>query len=229
LPATVTAIYYYGTGCSTPDNQAIVRLALERVFTEASHIEINTDMLGAARALCGQRAGIACILGTGSNTCFYQNGQIAHQVANLGFWLGDEGSGGYLGKVLVSKYLLQELPSDLSAKFQKRHPDLTRDIVLENAYKKPSPNRYFAKFSKFLFDNRSHPAAYHIVYEAFSVFLERYIFKYDQHQQVSINFTGSVAFYYSDILRQVANDKGISIGNIIENPIAGLALYHSEI
>lgn len=228
LNDVISEIYYYGTGCSTPDNQAIVRSALERVFPKASHIEINTDMLGAARALCGHQSGIACILGTGSNTCYYEGGQIAHQVANLGFWLGDEGSGGYLGKTLVTKYLLGELPQDLAAKFQKRHPTLTRDVVLENAYKKPSPNRYFAGFSKFLFDNRSHPAAYNLVYEAFGIFLDRYIAKYEQHRQVRVNFVGSVAFYYSDILRQVATDKGISIGNIMENPIAGLSLYHSE-
>ncbi len=224
----ITAIYYYGTGCSTPDNQAIIRLALERVFVDAQHIEINTDILGAARALCGQSAGLACILGTGSNTCFYDGQKIDHQVANLGFWLGDEGSGGYLGKTLVTAYLLGELPTDLATKFQKRHPLLTRDVVLENAYKKPSPNRYFASFSKFLFDNRSHHFAYQLIYKAFDIFFERYISKYPNYAQLKVHFTGSVAFYYADILRQVANDKNITIGIVSENPIAGLSLYHSE-
>jgi glucosamine kinase len=228
LNGQVSSIYYYGTGCSTPENQAIIRLALERVFADVQHIQINTDMLGAARALCGHQPGLACILGTGSNTCFYDGQSIDHQVANLGFWLGDEGSGGYLGKTLVTAYLLNELPSDLATKFQKRHPLLTRDIVLENAYKKPSPNRYFAGFSKFLFDNRSHPFAYQLVYQAFSLFFERYISKYPNYSQLKVHFTGSVAFYYADILRQVANDKNITIGIVMENPIAGLSLYHSE-
>ena len=146
---------------------------------------------------------------------------------SLGFWLGDEGSGGYLGKTLVVKYMQEELPDDLSEKFSKKF-QLTRIDLLGNAYKKPFPNRYFAGFSKFLFDNRNHPVAYQIIYEAFSVFLEKYVCKHPDYQKYKVHFTGSVAFYYNDILRRAAAEKGLTVRNILETPIAGLTLYHQQ-
>ena len=222
----ITEVYYYGTGCGTESSCAIVRQAIQQVFSEATTVSVASDLLGAARALCGHEVGIACILGTGSNSCYYDGEQISYQIPNLGFWLGDEGSGGNLGKTLVTNYLLKDLAPDLEAKFEKRFPNTTRDLVLENAYKKPFPNRYFASFSKFLFDNRSHPQAYRLVYDSFDLFFQKYICKYPDYKQLKIHFTGSVAFYYSDILRQVANDKGVTVKNIMETPIAGLTLYH---
>lgn len=222
----ITEVYYYGTGCGTESSCAIVRQAIQQVFSEATTVSVASDLLGAARALCGHEVGIACILGTGSNSCYYDGEQISYQIPNLGFWLGDEGSGGNLGKTLVTNYLLKDLAPDLEAKFEKRFPNTTRDLVLENAYKKPFPNRYFASFSKFLFDNRSHPQAYRLVYDSLDLFFQKYICKYPDYKQLKIHFTGSVAFYYSDILRQVANDKGVTVKNIMETPIAGLTLYH---
>lgn len=222
----ITEVYYYGTGCGTESSCAIVRQAIQQVFSEATTVSVASDLLGAARALCGHEVGIACILGTGSNSCYYDGEQIGYQIPNLGFWLGDEGSGGHLGKTLVTNYLLKDLAPDLEAKFEKRFPNTTRDLVLENAYKKPFPNRYFASFSKFLFDNRSHPQAYRLVYDSFDLFFQKYICKYPDYKKLKIHFTGSVAFYYSDILRQVANDKGVTVKNIMETPIAGLTLYH---
>ena len=222
----VTEVYYYGTGCGTQSSCAIVQQAILQVFPEAATVSVASDLLGAARALCGHEVGIACILGTGSNSCYYDGEQIGYQIPNLGFWLGDEGSGGNLGKTLVTNYLLKDLAPELEAKFDKRFPNTTRDLVLENAYKKPFPNRYFASFSKFLFDNRSHPQAYRLVYDSFDLFFQKYICKYPDYKQLKVHFTGSVAFYYSDILRQVANDKGVTVKNIMETPIAGLTLYH---
>lgn len=223
---SVTEVYYYGTGCGTESSCAIVQQAIQQVFSEATTVSVASDLLGAARALCGHEVGIACILGTGSNSCYYDGEQIGYQIPNLGFWLGDEGSGGNLGKTLVTNYLLKDLAPDLETKFEKRFPNTTRDLVLENAYKKPFPNRYFASFSKFLFDNRSHPQAYRLVYDSFDLFFQKYICKYPDYKQLKVHFTGSVAFYYSDILRQVANDKGVTVKNIMETPIAGLTLYH---
>ncbi len=222
----VAEVYYYGTGCGTESSCAIVQQAIQQVFPEATTVSVASDLLGAARALCGHEVGIACILGTGSNSCYYDGEQIGYQIPNLGFWLGDEGSGGNLGKTLVTNYLLKDLAPELEAKFDKRFPNTTRDLVLENAYKKPFPNRYFASFSKFLFDNRSHPQAYRLVYDSFDLFFQKYICKYPDYKQLKVHFTGSVAFYYSDILRQVANDKGVTVKNIMETPIAGLTLYH---
>ena len=224
----VSEIHFYGTGCAGEEPCAIVRRGLEAVFPTAQTIEVDSDMLGAARGLCGHEAGIACILGTGSNNCLYDGRNIADKIPSLGFWLGDEGSGGYLGKTLVTAFLHKEMPEDLADKFAKRY-GLTREIVLENAYKKPFPNRYFAGFSKFLFDNRSHPFAYRLAYDAFGEFLAKYVCKLPDHQKYKAHFVGSVAFYYSDILRRAAAEKGIVVGHIMETPIAGLALYHRPV
>jgi len=182
-------------------------------------------MLGAARGLCGHEAGIACILGTGSNNCLYDGRYIVDKIPSLGFWLSDEGSGGYLGKMVVVSYLQKDMPADLAEKFATRY-GLTREIVLENAYKKPFPNRYFSTFSKFLFDNRSHPFAYQMANDAFVLFFQKYICKFEQHKTQKTHFTGSVAFYYSDILRRAATSQGVIVGTIMETPIAGLTLYH---
>ena len=223
----INEIYFYGTGCVGEEALTTMRNALKIVFPEAQKIDVESDMLGAARGLCGHEAGIACILGTGSNNALFDGKNITAQIPSLGFWLGDEGSGGYLGKTLVVKYMQQELPEDLSEKFSKKF-QLTRVDLLENAYKKPFPNRYFAGFSKFLFDNRNHPVAYQIIYEAFSVFLEKYVCKHPNYEKYKVHFTGSVAFYYNDILRRAAAEKGITVRNILETPIAGLTLYHQQ-
>jgi glucosamine kinase len=227
LTGEVTAVYFYGTGCAGEYACSIVEKAIRAVFPQATKVEIDSDMLGAARGLCGHEAGFACILGTGANNCLYDGRNIADKIPSLGFWLSDEGSGGYLGKTVVVSFLQKEMPTDLAEKFEKRY-GLTREIVLENAYKKPFPNRYFSTFSKFLFDHRSHPFAYQMVYEAFSLFLRKYVCKFEQSKTLKINFTGSVAFYYSDILRRAAADLGLTVGIIMETPIAGLTLYHQS-
>jgi len=222
----VQNIYFYGAGCNSPTACRIVETALQAVFPNARTVEVGSDMLGAARAVCHRQPGIACILGTGSNACLYDGRVITQTGLSLGFWLGDEGSGGYLGKALVVRYLRGELAPDLLEKFSRRYPAVERLTVLDHAYKQPFPNRYFASFSKFLFDNRSHPQVYQLVYDAFALFMDTYVRKFPDHEQLPVHFVGSVAFYYSDILRQVANDKGIALRHILENPISGLTLYH---
>ena len=122
--------------------------------------------------------------------------------------------------------LIQELPEELRTKFNKRYGEKDRLEIIENAYQKPFPNRYFGSFSKFIFDNRQHPFLYQLVSDAFSIFFDKYILKYPDYQKYKIHFTGSVAFYYSDILRRVATEKGCTVGVIMETPIAGLTLFH---
>jgi glucosamine kinase len=223
---SITEVFYYGTGITNDEKAGVIIKAIRSVFPNVQTIEAHSDMLAAARALCGREAGIACILGTGSNSCFYDGLNIAFQVPPLGFWLGDEGSGGNLGKQLILSYLHKELPEELRQKFNKRFGEKDRLEIIENAYQKPFPNRYFAGFSKFIFDNRQHPFMYQLVSNAFGLFFEKYILKYPNYQQYKIHFTGSVAFYYSDILRRVASEKGCTAGIIMESPIAGLTLFH---
>jgi glucosamine kinase len=223
---SVTEIFYYGTGITNDEKAEVIKKAIRSVFPDIQTIEAHSDMLAAARALCGREAGIACILGTGSNSCFYDGSTISFQVPPLGFWLGDEGSGGSLGKQLILSYLHKELPEELRTKFNKRFGEKERLEIIENAYHKPFPNRYFASFSKFIFDNRQHPFLYQLVSNAFGLFFEKYLLKYPDYQKYKIHFTGSVAFYYSDILRRVAAEKGCTAGIIMESPIAGLTLFH---
>ncbi len=227
LDTVMNEVHYYGAGCSAPDKAAVVKEVLSLSFPEAV-ISVNNDMLAAARALCGHNKGVACILGTGSNSCFFDGEQISQQVPNLGFWLGDEGSGGHLGKMLIQAYLHKELPEALHAKFSKRYNAPTRDEIIEQLYKKPFPNRYAASFAKFLFDNRTDAYAYKMVYKAFDEFFARYVVKYEGYLEVPVHFVGSIAFYHSNILRQVALDRNIMVKNILESPIAGLTLYHQE-
>ncbi len=221
----IKQIYFYGTGCSTPERCQIVSDALQQVFP-AAKVDVQTDILGAARGLCGKEEGIACILGTGSNSVLYNGENIDKSTVNLGFWLGDEGSGGYLGRQLVTDFLNKEMPDNLYQLLEKRY-HLTRNEVLDNVYK-PFPNRYFASFSKFLFDHLREAYCYELVYKAFDLFFQRHVCKFENYKNYKVHFTGSVAFYYANVLRQVANDKGITLKNIMEEPAAGLVLYHQD-
>lgn len=223
----ISKVFYYGTGITSEEKSEIVKIAMQKAFKKAN-IEVFDDMQAAARSLCLDEPGIACILGTGANSCYYDGKSITEQIKPLGFWLGDEGSGGYLGKELIKKYLRQELSPEIREKFIKKFGELTRTEILDKAYNKPMPNKYFAGFSKFIFDNRANPEMYLIVYEAFNLFFEKNVLKYTNYQSVKVHFTGSVAFYYSDILRKVAVKNGITVGVILESPIAGLVLFHKN-
>jgi glucosamine kinase len=219
-------IYFYGAGCSAPDKQAMVEAAIKEVYPN-SKIEVHHDLEAAARALCGDEPGIACILGTGSNSCLYDGQEIVEALPNLGFILGDEGSGGYMGKRLVQTFLNNELPADIHEAFQKRY-NLTRDEVVDHVYRKPYPNRYMATFAKFLFDHRQHPFVYQMIFQSFCDFFEKTIIKYPDYQQYNVNFVGSIAFYFGDILRKVAQQYNVRVQHILESPMAGLSLYHQQ-
>ncbi len=222
----VTKIFYYGTGVSSEKNQHSIQSAFEHHFEEAK-IEIGWDLLAAARALCGQEPGIACILGTGSNSCHYDGQRIVDNVANLGWILADEGSGTSLGKQLVFDYFRRNIPEKLAVQFHARFP-WTREEVLEKVYQQEKPSAFLASFAKFIFQHLKEPYCYKLIYNSFSSFYENNIMKYDNYKNLKVHFTGSIAFYFSDVLRQVANDKGVTVKNILEGPIAGLTLYHRK-
>lgn len=226
VQGNVTKVFFYGTGVSSPRNQDLVRSAFLEFFPGAA-VNIEWDLLGAARALCGREKGIACILGTGSNSCLYDGNTITEQVANLGWILADEGSGTNLGKTLLVDYFRKKMPEDLSKQFQQRFP-FTREEFLEKIYQQEKPSTFLATFSKFIFQHLKEPYCYRLVYNGFSEFYENNVMKYPDFQNVKVHFVGSIAFYYSDLLRQVANDKGVTVKNILETPIAGLTLYHQR-
>ncbi len=226
IKANIKEIFYYGTGCSSDKNRKLIRNVFEMFFPQA-HIEIWHDLLAAARAMCGTEEGIACILGTGSNSCYYDGAKIVDNVTSLGYILGDEGSGSYLGKKIVADYLRKDLPEKLWDQFKKRFP-FDRDEILDRVYTQEMPSRFLGSFSHFIFQNLKEPYCYKLVYDGFNEFFEKNVMKYTGYEKLKVHFTGSVSFYFSDILRQVANDKGITVKNILESPIAGLTLYHKQ-
>jgi N-acetylglucosamine kinase-like BadF-type ATPase len=224
--AVPTHIYFYGAGCGTEAKCSLVATALWALFPD-SIVAVQSDVVAAARGTCGTAPGIACILGTGSNSCLFDGKKIISQMPCLGFTLGNEGSGSYLGKKLLTLALNHELPLDLQEKFQKRYPQ-SQSEILHHVYNKPFPNRYIASFAKFLFDQRQHPFAAGLVHQNFLEFLDRTVCKYPDYRQLPTHFVGSIAFYFADILRKAAKTREIQVGRVLQSPIAGLALYHQE-
>ena len=220
-------IFFYGAGCSSEENRRRMYEALSIQFPTAN-VAINHDIMGAARALCGHEEGIACILGTGANSCQYDGKEIIANVPSLGFVLGDEGSGAYFGKMLMAAYLRQELPQRLQDLLTEQY-GLTKDIILHKTYSESLPARFLGQFSHFIAKNLKEPSLYKMVYRGFELFMERNVMRYEEFRNCKAHFVGSVAYFYANILRKTAQDKGIIVGNIIESPIAGLTLYHQKI
>jgi len=223
----IDQVYYYGTGITGDEQSEIIREFLSRNILGAK-LQIENDLMAAAKASCGDEKGIACILGTGSNSGFYDGQKIIEQIPPLGFWLGDEGSGGHLGKMLILSYLHKEMPEELRKSFIARFGELNRLDVLEKAYQGEFPNRWFGSFSKFIFQHRREAFCYQLIEQSFQQFCSLYILKYTQAYEYPIHFTGSVAFYYSDILKRVLNTHKLKLGHISEAPMAGLTLYHKN-
>jgi glucosamine kinase len=222
----VSQIFFYGAGVSSEKNQLAIKTAFLEFFPDAE-IEIGWDLLAAARALCGHEPGIACIMGTGSNSCLYDGRNITDNVANLGWILADEGSGAYMGKILLVDYLRKKLPPTLADSFHARYP-FSREEFLEKVYQQEKPSAFLGSFTRFIYDHLKEPYCYNLVAGSFAEFYENNVMKYAGYKDLKVHFTGSVAYHFSSILRQVANDKGITVKNILEGPIAGLTLYHQN-
>ncbi|MDE6073623.1 MAG: ATPase, partial [Muribaculaceae bacterium] len=221
----IDEIHYYGAGCLGDEVCGNVRRALAKNIN-AEVIEVDTDLLAAARALCGRKPGIACIMGTGSNSCYYDGEKIVDNVSPLGFILGDEGSGAVLGKLLVGDVLKNQIPQDLSEKFLKQY-DLDRMKIIRRVYKEPQANRFLASLTPFLIENIEEPAIHRLVLNSFKSFFVRNISNYDQYRTMPINFVGSIAYYYRDVLTEAADSLDCTIGTIIKSPMEGLIQYHS--
>ncbi|HCW06292.1 MAG TPA: N-acetylglucosamine kinase [Cytophagales bacterium] len=222
----VSKIFFYGTGVSSEKNVESIRSVFAEYFPDAA-TEVGWDLLAAARALCGREPGIACILGTGSNSCLYDGEKIIDNVANLGWILADEGSGTYMGKQIVFDYFRNEMPTKLAEQFHARFP-WSREEVLEKVYQEEKPGAFLASFSKFIFQHVKEPYCYKLAYNSISDFFENNVMKYKDYKNLKVHLVGSIGFYFSDVVRQVANDKGVTLKNILESPIAGLTLYHQK-
>jgi N-acetylglucosamine kinase-like BadF-type ATPase len=223
--ASINEVHFYGTGLSNQNNALILKSVLKKIFKKAK-ISIETDLTAAARALCGKEKGIACILGTGSNSCFFNGRKIINNSPGIGFILGDEGSGAYLGKKVIQYYLYQTFDEELMASFEKRF--LTNPMeILENVYKKPMANRYLASFAIFLAENRGHYMIENIIEDGLNDFFFTHIYKYKESWTHPINFIGSVAFGFKDVLQELCNGYELELGKVMKAPMKGLIEYHS--
>ena len=220
------AVYFYGAGCGFPDKIEIVHRAISKQLKVKGNVEVATDMLAAARGLCGREAGIACIMGTGSNSCYYDGENIVANVSPLGFILGDEGSGACLGKLMVGDLLKNQMTPELKEKFLKQF-DLTPADIIDREYRKPFPNRFLASLSPFLAQNINEPCVHELVLNSFKAFFKRNIMQYENYQNLKVNLIGSVAFYYKEVLAEAAEAMGIQLGTIIQSPMEGLIKYHA--
>jgi len=223
--AVVDEICFYGAGC-TPEKSVVVADALRETFASHPRIFVGSDMLGAARALCQHEAGIACILGTGANSCYYDGIDIVSNVSPLGYILGDEGSAAYIGKRLVGDVLKCQFSAELCQLFfQETHLD--GPMIINKVYREPMPNRFLGQTSQFCQHHRDNPEIHRFLLDCFTQFFVRNVKNY-HHDDLPIHFVGSIAVVYEAELRAAATSIGLTIGRIIKAPLEGLIDYHNS-
>ncbi len=222
----IDSIYYYGAGCATTEACDRIRLRLQQLWPLAETVEVHSDMLGAARGLLGHKKGIACILGTGSNSCLYNGHEIINSIPSLGYILGDEGSGAALGKRLLSDIFKKQLPEEICKEFFNAYP-VTKEELLNHVYRMPAPNQWLAEFVGFLDQRLLNPHLYQLVLREFTRFVKRNVSVYPSAHTFPIAFTGSIAWKFEKILREAASQLGYSIKAIDQHPINGLIEYHT--
>jgi N-acetylglucosamine kinase-like BadF-type ATPase len=224
LSEKVTNIHFYGAGIINEEKANIVRVVLTKLFPKAN-FDVQSDLLASAHATLGRKKGIACILGTGSNSCLYDGNRIIAHVPPLGFILGDEGSGSVLGRKLISDYLKGIMPDDLKDKFKNKF-GFDYAGYLEHIYKKEKPNKFLASFVPFLTENMEQEYCQELVVQSFDEFVHRNILQYPGYKNMKISFVGSIAFYFKEQLELVLTKNGLQKGVIIKEPLEGLLTYH---
>ena len=221
----ITHIHFYGAGC-TPEKSVIVKEQLQALFLDAD-IDVQSDLLGAARSLCGKEQGIACILGTGSNSCLYDGEKIIANVSPLGYILGDEGSGAVLGKRLVGDCLKHQLPEHICQAFLNE-TGLTPADIINKVYRQPQANRFLASLTPFLSAHREEPEIHALLVGCFTEFFKRNVMQYEA-KEAEVHFTGSIAWFFQEEVKEAAESLGIHTGKFIKSPIHGLTKFHFEL
>ncbi len=219
----ITKVDYYGTGIHDADRAEIIAAALRNIMPNAV-VEVEHDLLASARATCVDKAGIACIIGTGSNTCLYDGQHIIDNVSNLGFMAGDEGSGAHLGKKLIQAYFYRELPEEIKADFEAKFPD--GQTAIKNRIYESNPNVYLASFTRFLASWKHHVFIQNLVADAFGELIDRHVMKYANCKDFPVHFVGSIAHYFQEILGECLTKRGLTLGIVIKKPIDNLLKYH---
>ncbi|MBL4594390.1 MAG: hypothetical protein JKX68_11335 [Flavobacteriales bacterium] len=220
----VTQVYFYAAGCATQEKRNVLQSPLSTFFSNAK-VEVEHDMLAAARATTGKSKGLVAILGTGSNSCLYDGTEIVENVAALGFILGDYGGGADIGKTFIKSLIGRELPVEVEVDFNEEYKLSTPD-VLDAVYKQALPNRFLAGFSKFVFQHINNPVILKMVEHRFELFFEKNICKYSDYQNNTLHMVGSIAYIYQDIFKKTAEKHNVKIGKVIKQPIEELVKYH---
>ena len=222
--AKITEVHFYGTGLSNPNNAQILRKALKNIFPSAT-VQVYQDVMATARASCGTSKGIACILGTGSNCCYFNGKRIVKISPCIVYVLGDEGSGAYLGRKVIQYYLYNTFDEELRYKFDAKF--VTNKVeILENTYKRPLPNRYLAGFAVFLAENRGHYMVENIIEDGLNDFFFQHLCKFNESWKYPVHFVGGVAYGFKDVLQELCKSYQFDFGRVLKNPMEGLVDYH---
>lgn len=219
----VKEIYFFGAGCSSPDKIEVISNGISSYFTNA-YVSVEHDLIGSAYATCGEKAGLTCILGTGSNISYYDGKDVHDGAHGLGYILGDEGSGTYFGRRLITNFLYNQMPPELSAEFKIQY-SIDKEMVITNIYQKPAPNIFLASVSRFMVDHIEHPFIQNILHEGFQEFVDTNVKDYPNYKNLDCHFVGSIAYYYQDVLREVCAKNEVRVGNILQKPIDGIYKY----
>ena len=224
LPDKIQSIHYYGTGCGSEKNCLLINKVFQQRFPEVE-IHVTHDLMAACHAVLGHEKGIACILGTGSNSCLYDGNKIIEKAVSLGYLVGDEGSGMHIGRAVVRAYFYGFMPEDLRRKFDETYPLELKEFI-QQLYHNPQPSKYLASFAQFAGENQAHPYIRALVKECFKTFIEAFVCRYKDCKALKVSFVGSIAYHFQDLLRESLSDFGLTMGEVMQAPIEGLVRYY---
>ncbi len=224
IKSQISLVFFYGAGCSSKELNKIIENGLQKVFIHAK-IHIDHDLKACAYATYEGEPSISCIIGTGSNSCYFDGKEIYEEVPALGYILGDEGSGTYFGKQLLSMYLYKLLPKHIHEAFESQ-TGLTKDKIVDNVYMQPNANVYLASFMKFIVQFSNDPFVKEMIYEGFKKFIQIHVACYENHKQIKVHFVGSIAHLFRNELNEACKYYQVTLGQTIQKPIDGLINYH---
>ena len=226
-PESITHVYYYGAGCSHEDQAFRVQSCIRTILPDLQVLEVHSDLTGAARAVCRNTTGFVGILGTGSNACIYDGKSIKSQMVSFGFWLGDEGSGGYLGKLIFKDWLRNKLPAAVETTIETLL-HFPKEVALERIYADPNPNKTIASLARVAIENKNHPAFSHLIETSLDDYFEETMHLFESFQNLTFHFVGSVAWHLSEEITKQITSRGYQTGKIVSNPSDLLFEYHTE-
>lgn len=220
----IKGVYFYGAGCSSEKLNKVIIEALNRIFVHSTNL-VDHDLLASAYATYSGVPQISCILGTGSNSCFFDGEKVFEVRPALGYILGDEGSGSFFGKKLLIDFLYGRLPNDIENAFLDTYA-IDKDVIVQKVYKEPNANVYIASFMPFIEKNKEHDYFDKMLVEGFKEFIDVHVACYQNYKSFEVNFVGSVSSLFEKQLKKAGHEMGISIGHIIRKPVDALVDYH---